>query len=105
MFFLIKKFRNSLLNKLHLSFYTKRQRALTLCRFIFIAPIFGANSFIMKPHIKITNTNGQILVLFSAHITSIREYTKEVSLITLDTGKEHYVPKPVQELIDEIFGS
>jgi uncharacterized protein YlzI (FlbEa/FlbD family) len=58
----------------------------------------------MKPHITITNTNGQTLVLFCAHITSIREYTKEVSLITLDTGKEHYVSKPQQQLIDEIFG-
>ena len=59
----------------------------------------------MKEHITITNTNGQTLVLFCNHITSIREYTKEVSLVTLDTGKEHYVSKPVQQLIDEIFGS
>ena len=58
----------------------------------------------MKEHITVTNTHSQTLVLFCAHVTSIREYTKEVSLVTLDTGKEHYVPKPVQQLMDEIFG-
>jgi hypothetical protein len=57
----------------------------------------------MKQHITLKNTHSQILVLFCNHISSIREYTKEVSLIVMDTGKEHFVPKPIQELIDEIF--
>ena len=59
----------------------------------------------MKEHITIKNTHSQILVLFCNHITSILEYTKEVSLISMDTGKEHYVPKPIKELIAEIFTS
>lgn len=59
----------------------------------------------MKQHITITNTHSQVLVLFCNHISSIREYTKDVSLVTMDTGKEHYIPKQIQELIDEIFVS
>ncbi|MBG9377708.1 hypothetical protein I5907_15810 [Panacibacter sp. DH6] len=59
----------------------------------------------MKEHIVIRNTHSQTLVVFCSHITSILEYRKDVSLLVLDTGKEHYIPQPVQELITEIFGA
>lgn len=59
----------------------------------------------MKEHITIKNTHSQTLVIFCSHITSILEYRKDVSLLVLDTGKEHYVPKPVQELMTEIYGA
>ena len=58
----------------------------------------------MKEHILIKNTHSQTIILFCNHISSVLEYRKDVSLVVMDTGKEYYVPKPIQELVNEIFG-
>jgi len=87
----------------HFVLYSANKTALRLnaglhCFIFDLKKTFG-----MKEHITVKNTHAQVLVLFCNHITSILEYTKTVSLIIMDTGKEHYVPKPIQELIEDIF--